>query len=162
MWKMSVAQSCPTLTLPHPRTMYPTSFLCPWDSPGKNTGVGGLSLLQGLFPTQASNLGLPHCSRHSTIWGTRETPSPRKNNSDWEEAPQVWLDSWSVCVLMGKSHQGEEHQDVTFNTEVKNRNLRGEGGTHPLFLYSHLSMKLSKLRPLCKYCHRSQGNKICG
>ena len=27
----------------------------------KNTGVGSLSLLQGLFPTQESNPGLPHC-----------------------------------------------------------------------------------------------------
>ena len=33
----------------------------PWDSPGKNTGVGTLSLLQGIFPTQGLNLGLPHC-----------------------------------------------------------------------------------------------------
>ena len=33
----------------------------PWDSPGQNTGVGSLSLLQGIFPTQASNPGLPHC-----------------------------------------------------------------------------------------------------
>ena len=32
--------------------------LCPWDSPGKNTGEGCHSLLQGIFPTQGSNLGL--------------------------------------------------------------------------------------------------------
>ena len=32
-----------------------------WNSPGQNTGVGSLSLLQGLFPTQGSNPGLPHC-----------------------------------------------------------------------------------------------------
>jgi len=31
------------------------------DSPGKNTGVGRLSLLQGMFPTQKSNRGLLHC-----------------------------------------------------------------------------------------------------
>ena len=35
-------------------------LLCPWDSPGKNTGVGGRSLLQGIFPNQGSNLGLLH------------------------------------------------------------------------------------------------------
>ena len=35
--------------------------LCPWDFPGKNTGVGCHSLLQGIFPTQGWNLGLPHC-----------------------------------------------------------------------------------------------------
>ena len=38
-------------------------LLCPWDSPGKNTGVGSHALLQGIFPTQGLNPGLPH-SRH--------------------------------------------------------------------------------------------------
>ena len=33
-------------------------LLYPWNSPGKNTGVGILFLLQGIFPTQGSNLGL--------------------------------------------------------------------------------------------------------
>ena len=32
-----------------------------WNSPGKNTGVGSQSLLQGIFLTQGSNPGLPHC-----------------------------------------------------------------------------------------------------
>ena len=35
-------------------------LLCPWGSPGKNTGVGCHSLLQGIFPTQESNPGLLH------------------------------------------------------------------------------------------------------
>ena len=38
-----------------------TRLLHPWDSPGKNTGVGCHFLLQGIFPTQGSNPGLPHC-----------------------------------------------------------------------------------------------------
>ena len=28
----------------------------PWNSPGQNTGVGSLSLLQGIFPTQVSHI----------------------------------------------------------------------------------------------------------
>ena len=32
-----------------------------WNSPGPNTGVGSLSLLQGILPTQGLNSGLPHC-----------------------------------------------------------------------------------------------------
>ena len=43
----------------------------PWNSPGQNTGVGTQSLLQGIFPTQGSNPGLPHC-RFFTSWATRE------------------------------------------------------------------------------------------
>ena len=34
---------------------------CPWDSPGKSTGVGCHFLLQGIFPTQGSNPDFPHC-----------------------------------------------------------------------------------------------------
>ena len=33
----------------------------PWNSPGPNTGVSSLSLLQGIFPTQGSNPSLPNC-----------------------------------------------------------------------------------------------------
>jgi len=54
-----VAQSC--LTLCDPMDCKPTRLLCPWNSPGKNTGVGSLSLLQQIFPTQGSNPGLLHC-----------------------------------------------------------------------------------------------------
>ena len=32
-----------------------------WNSPGQNTGVGSISFLQGIVPTQGSNLSLPHC-----------------------------------------------------------------------------------------------------
>ena len=36
-------------------------FLCPWNSPGKNIGVGCHFLLQGIFLIQGLNSGLPHC-----------------------------------------------------------------------------------------------------
>ena len=44
-----------------PYGLQPARLLYPWTSPGKNTEVGSHSLLQGIFPTQGSNLGLPHC-----------------------------------------------------------------------------------------------------
>ena len=47
------------LTLCDPMGCSPPSS-CPWDFPGKNTGVGCCFLLQGIFPTQGSNLGLLH------------------------------------------------------------------------------------------------------
>ena len=46
-------QSC--LTLCDPYRLYPTRLLCPWDSPGKNIGVGCRALLQRIFPTHESN-----------------------------------------------------------------------------------------------------------
>ena len=55
--KVLVAQSCPTLCDPMDYSL----LLCRWDSPGKNTGVGSHSLLQGIFPTQGLNPHLLHC-----------------------------------------------------------------------------------------------------
>ena len=50
-----------------PHGLEPTRFLCPWDSPGKNTGVGFHSLLQGISLTQGSNPGLLHCRQIFTL-----------------------------------------------------------------------------------------------
>ena len=53
-----LAQSCPTFSTP-----WTVSCQAPlsMNSLGKNTGVGFHFLLQGLFPTQGSNLSLLHC-----------------------------------------------------------------------------------------------------
>ena len=44
-----------------PGPLRPHGLYSPWNSPDQNTGVGSLSLLQGIFPTQGSNRGLLHC-----------------------------------------------------------------------------------------------------
>ena len=55
-------RSCSVVSDPQqPHGLQPTRLLRPWDFPSKNTGVGSLSLLQGIFPTQGSNPGLLHC-----------------------------------------------------------------------------------------------------
>ena len=67
-------QSCLTL---RPQRLQPASFLCPWDSPGKNTRMGCHALLQGIFQTQGSNpslLKLLHCRRIPHHWASREDP----------------------------------------------------------------------------------------
>ena len=42
-------------------SLWPHRLYSPWNSPGQNTGVGNLSLLQEIFPTQGSSPGLLHC-----------------------------------------------------------------------------------------------------
>ena len=44
-----------------PQGLQAARLLCPWNSPGKNTRGGCHTLLQGIFPTQGLNPGLPHC-----------------------------------------------------------------------------------------------------
>ena len=57
--KVLVAQWCPTLC--NSMASSPPRLLCPRESPGKITGVGCHSLLQGIFLIQGSNPGLLHC-----------------------------------------------------------------------------------------------------
>ena len=52
----------------------PTDYTSPWNSPGQNTGVGSLSLLQGIFSTQGSNPGLQHCRQ--ILYQLRHQGSP--------------------------------------------------------------------------------------
>ena len=56
---MKVTQSCPALC-DLMDYMYPARLLCPWDSPGQNTGVGCHALLQGMSSSQGLNPGLLH------------------------------------------------------------------------------------------------------
>ena len=56
--KVKVTQLCPTL---QPHGLQLDRFLCPWNSPGKNAGVGSHCLFQGIFPTQGLNPHILHC-----------------------------------------------------------------------------------------------------
>ena len=64
--EVKVAQSCPTLCDP---------MDSPWNSPSLNTGVGSLSFLWGIFPTQGSNPGLLH--RRRILYQLSHKGSPR-------------------------------------------------------------------------------------
>ena len=77
-----VTQLC--LTLCSPMSYSAPGYSVHGDSPGKNTGVGCHFLPQGIFPTQGSNPGLPHCRQilyqlshkgsHGGVWATGEIP----------------------------------------------------------------------------------------
>ena len=73
-------------------------------SPGKYTGVGCQSLLQGIFPTQGSNPGLPHCKQIlyqlsyqgmycTIIWHLYTLQSNHHNKSSYHPSQYSWLTS---------------------------------------------------------------------
>jgi len=66
--KESKSESCSVVS----DSLQPCGLYSPWNSPGQNTGVGGLSLLQVIFPTQGSNVVLRIAGKLFTIWATRE------------------------------------------------------------------------------------------
>ena len=62
LWSESESWSVVSNSLwPHGHKEEPARLFYPWNSPGQNTGVSSLSLLQRIFPTRESNRGLLHC-----------------------------------------------------------------------------------------------------
>ena len=94
--KVKVTQSCPTLCYPH-------GPYSPWNSPGQNTGVGSLSLLQGIFPTQGSNPGLPHCRQ--ILYQLSHRGSPR--TLEWVAYPFSRGSSWPRNLLRSPALQAD-------------------------------------------------------
>ena len=79
---MKVTLSCPTL--------YDSMGCSPWNSLGQTTGVGSLSLLQGIFPTQGLNPGFPHLQVDSLPLSHKGSP----RISEWVAYPVPSRFSW--------------------------------------------------------------------
>ena len=96
-------------------SLFVTLWTSPWNSPGQNTGVGSLSFLQGIFPTQVSNPDFPYCRRilyqletpgkpnciyfscasmlEKTAWNKSSYRKSANINDSWRILSQQWLTS---------------------------------------------------------------------
>ena len=116
----------------------PWTIYSPWNSPGQNTGMGSLSLLQGISPTQGSNPGLLHWGQ--ILYQLSHKGSPRilewvafpfsRGPSQLRDQTQVFrftgrfFTSWAtreICLL---------YRRPRFNTWVGK--IRREGNSYPL------------------------------
>ena len=84
----SESESCSVVS----NSLWPHGLYSPWNSPDQNTGVGSLSLLQGIFPTQGSNPGLLHCrqnlyqlSHKGRPWIDKDDTNFRIGGGKWKE-----------------------------------------------------------------------------
>ena len=135
----TVSRSVVSDSLP-PHGLQPTRLLCPWDSPGKSTGVGCHFLLQGIFVTQESNLGLLYCRQilyclsHQGFQVSLEVKNLPANDGEVMRCrfnPQVgkipWRRAWqpTPVFLPGESHgqrslarhMGRKESDTTEATQ---------------------------------------------
>ena len=94
---VKVAQSCPTL--------WRHELYSPWNATGQSTGMGNLSLLQGIFPTQGSNPGLLHCRRILYQLSHRGSPGIL----DWAAYPFSWDLFPPEKILAQESKRGLLH-----------------------------------------------------
>ena len=70
-------------------SLQPHGLYSSWNSPGQNTGVGRLSLLQGLIPTQGWNPGFPHCRQI-----LYQLSQGRRRDRIAGESPLTWRWNW--------------------------------------------------------------------
>ena len=113
--------------------LLPTRFLCPWDFPGNSTGVDCHFLLQGIFPTQGSNPGLPHWRQ--TLYHLSQQGSVLYRRRRWHPSP---------VLLPGKSHgrrslvgcspwsreESDTNEQLHFHFSLS---CTGEGNGNPLW-----------------------------
>ena len=95
-------------------SLQPHGIYSPWNSPGQNTGVGSLSLLQGIIPTQESNPGLPHYRR--ILYQLIHKGSPRILESvvltTKRHLPRAWPMSEQQRHLPSASTEIEPHAAI--------------------------------------------------
>ena len=109
----------------------PWTIYNPWNSPGQNTAVGNLSLLQGTLPTQGSNPGLPNCRR--ILYQLSHQENPRI--LEWVACPFSSRSSWPrnrtgvSCIAGRLTELPEKPRDrwnsyfVSYFVDLQTRNI---------------------------------------
>ena len=159
-----ITKSCSALLQPH--GLQRVRLLCPWNSPGKNTGVGCYFFLQGIFPTQESNPCLLH-------WQTGSLPlspqgsfllkvSQSKSGSQWmivqmNEAIKLWTHcfsphanrTWCFLYFQDSASDSGMHVRITWKFTFRKTLLPGSlsGGFSLIDPRHSLGVKSFKISP---------------
>ena len=122
----------------------------PWNSPGQNTGVGSLSLLQWIFPTQGWNTGLPYCRQ--ILYQLNHKGSPRI--LEWVAYPfsrgssqprnggipllftfqKQWLHKWNIKLSLKTQALVNFHYVAIYDHD--------KGSGHPSYFQGKFSLKI--------------------
>ena len=127
-------------------SLWPHRLYRPWSSPGQNTGVGSLSLIQGIFPTQASDPGLPHC--RLILYQLSHKGSPRilasiaypfSRGSSW---PRNWTRVSCTAGIFFTNWAIREAQEM--EGKLKFQLHLNVDGTHIRYLWKFLTWRFIK------------------
>ena len=123
-------------------SLWPHRLYSPWSSPGQNTGVGSLSLLQGIFPTQASNRVSCIEGRFFTNWVMREAINP---------------------LTSGKCQRSVQYKST--NPHVNSHNTLQTSSSfrsiQPLFIRFLFTQLNFVTKTFCLYWHKYTGICVC-
>ena len=119
-----------------PNSLQPHGLYSPWNSPGQNTGVGSLSLLQGIFPTLGLNPGLPHCewilyqlSHKGSSRILEWVAYPFSSRSSWPRAskpgpPALQVDSLPTELSGSPNFEGKGKEVTRYRVFLHSKNLQ--------------------------------------
>ena len=109
-------------------SLWPHGLYSPWNSPGQNAGVGSLSLLQGIFPTQGSKPRSPALQSDSLPTELRGKPANHKANAQ----ARLQGSEGRVCqqVELWVQHTGQQVMEPTLRHSEGEQQLgRGAEGS---------------------------------
>ena len=140
-----------------PWTVACTRLLCPWDFLGKSTRVGWHFLLQGIFPTQWSNPGLPHCRQtlsRLSPQGSRYKWQNQQSNPDSTAAQSHWLFSTVSSNAEATSTRGIKLDGSMHHEHCSHKTMQVRcpewGRLHCKGLYlSHIFLQGKALGSIC-------------
>ena len=136
-------------------SLRPHGLYSSWNSPGQNTGVGSLSLLQGIFPIQGSNPGLLHC--RLILYQLSHKGSPRI--LEWVAYPfssrSAWPRNWTgVSCIAG----GFFTNWAIRVAPIPKKGSTRECASHQIIsLISHGSKVMFKILHARPQCYENQG-----
>ena len=101
-WAAELNVSCSAVFYSEALWTIAHQLLCPWDSPGKNFGVGCHALLQGIFPTQGSHPCLLHWQEGSLSSDSLGKPTRvlATLHIQFSQAHLILLNLSSTCISM--------------------------------------------------------------
>ena len=138
-WISHESESCSVMS----DSLLPHGLYSPWNSPGQNTGVGSLSPLQGIFPTQRSYPGLPHCRQ--ILYQLSHKGSPRILEwvaypfSSGSSPPRNWT---GLSFIAGRFLTSWAKRDAQSHSVVSNSFL-----PHGLYVVHQAPLSMGLSRP---------------
>ena len=135
-----------------PYGLYPTRLLCPWDSPGKNIGVGFHFLFQGIFPTQGSNL----CLLHLLHWQENYLPLNQLESPQGKYGSYLKVQGKRVVSCSKKQEEEMIFVTITVSQEHRTQVKWNFANKYLHLLKQNISSSLPPFLisiPLCSYLH---------
>ena len=160
-----------------PHGLQSSRLLCPWDSPGKSTGVGCHDLLQGIFLIQGLNpllMSPAFAGMFFTTNATQEAQEYLEDLPDLEiKSGSNALHSLCICILQQLSHQGNSffsralyYLHCKLGYHNKGTKSSNKIDIHSLFMYvskgkkTVLASQSSRSTKIIVYTHTYNSRKV--